>query len=202
VVCLDPIWVKISDFGVSKREKNSSSIRSQVGTYGYMAPELLGYFSKGKARYLAYALDMWSLGILLHEIATCKAPFCRRATDTEPESDLDPYSDSELSAGYVTFSTWVPVIRLLDDELLRKYCSGHAEFPVDLLETSNMCKDKEGISFLKALLVAAPKDRLTAACALKTPWLDGYNCQVDNLKKEFRLLGVDLDLSGGKEPQK
>ncbi|KAI5849632.1 ankyrin repeat-containing domain protein [Morchella snyderi] len=200
IACLEPIWVKIADFGVSKREHTASSVRSHVGTYGYMAPEVLGYFPKRRARHPAYALDMWSLGILLHEIATCKKPFCFGATDTVQESDLD-ISDSESENVTTPTSTPVYVARL-DEEFLGRYCSGHAEFPVEILNTSHMCNDLGGINFLKALLAAVPKDRLTATCALKAPWLAEYACPVEDLKNEFRLLGVDLDLMSGKEAQK
>ncbi|KAK7740007.1 hypothetical protein SLS62_011178 [Diatrype stigma] len=63
-------WVKIGDFGISKRaEGDSTALRSLVGTQGYLAPEILGLFTdtdkashqNDDASYTS-AVDIWAMG--------------------------------------------------------------------------------------------------------------------------------------------
>lgn len=66
--------VKISDFGVSKQTAGTS-LRTMVGTISYMAPEILDdYFSSYTSVY-TNAVDIWSLGCLIHDIVTKETPF-------------------------------------------------------------------------------------------------------------------------------
>lgn len=66
--------VKISDFGVSKQTVGTS-LRTMVGTISYMAPEILDdYFSSYTSVY-TNAVDIWSLGCLIHDIVTKETPF-------------------------------------------------------------------------------------------------------------------------------
>ncbi|KAL4946942.1 kinase-like domain-containing protein [Aspergillus filifer] len=74
-------WVKIGDFGFSKRVNGDASLHSFVGTIKYLAPEVLrlnphsvgqGVEAAGAEYRCTYAVDMWSLGItayfmLFHE---------------------------------------------------------------------------------------------------------------------------------------
>lgn len=68
--------VKIGDFGVSK-QVNGTDLRTMVGTPNYTAPEVLGYISSETSSY-TNAVDIWSLGCLIHAIITKETPF----TDT------------------------------------------------------------------------------------------------------------------------
>ncbi|KAH6870970.1 kinase-like domain-containing protein [Thelonectria olida] len=60
-------WVKLSDFGISKRlEAATSSASTVIGTEEYMAPELLSHLSD-----INYpAADMWALGVMTFWILT------------------------------------------------------------------------------------------------------------------------------------
>ena len=64
-------WVKISDFGISKREEEGmNSLSTAKGTIGYLAPELLGFMAKRSIDHKA--ADIWALGettvvILTHQ---------------------------------------------------------------------------------------------------------------------------------------
>ena len=73
----DPIWVKIGDFGISKRvEEGETDLRTRAGTDGYIAPEVLALFDDAKEDSIyTSAVDMWSLGCLLHYALTKKTPF-------------------------------------------------------------------------------------------------------------------------------
>jgi serine/threonine protein kinase len=60
-------WVKIGDFGISKRAEDGIAVSSTLkGTLGFMAPELHGFAEAGKepSSNDAQAADMWSLGEL------------------------------------------------------------------------------------------------------------------------------------------
>ena len=67
-------WVKIGDFGFSKRYDESLDLRSKVGTPLFQAPEIIGIFqaehgvdSKAQPHYTS-AVDIWALGIITYYI--------------------------------------------------------------------------------------------------------------------------------------
>ena len=60
--------IKIGDFGISKI---CVTTKTDVGTIGYKAPELL----KGKVEY-NNKVDIWALGCILYELFTLKKCFC------------------------------------------------------------------------------------------------------------------------------
>ncbi|VUC36619.1 unnamed protein product [Clonostachys rosea] len=70
-------WVKISDFGISKRAQEASTLfHTVVGTNGYLAPEVMGYYtpdddedSDGDSPYTV-AVDLWALGALTYRLLT------------------------------------------------------------------------------------------------------------------------------------
>ena len=68
-------WVKIGDFGISKRVQNDdTSLKTEIGTRGHLAPEVLGYINEETSTY-TNAVDMWSLGCIVFELLTQKRPF-------------------------------------------------------------------------------------------------------------------------------
>ncbi|KAK3901166.1 kinase-like domain-containing protein [Staphylotrichum tortipilum] len=69
-------WVKLSDFGISKRIEGFTEILSTVkGTPQYMAPELVTH-EPGSAIQVDYrAADIWSLGEMVHRMLTATATF-------------------------------------------------------------------------------------------------------------------------------
>jgi serine/threonine protein kinase len=76
----EPWWVKITDFGISKRIEDSLGAPSTVkGTPQFIAPELLGSFANSTG-YVAvsvnpYAADMWALGEIAFQTLTKKPTF-------------------------------------------------------------------------------------------------------------------------------
>ncbi|KAJ5109650.1 hypothetical protein N7532_002295 [Penicillium argentinense] len=73
-------WVKIGDFGFSKRIKEGSSLRSFVGTRLYAAPEILSSYSldlddsSGSFNY-SEKVDIWSLGVMAFQMVFNTFPF-------------------------------------------------------------------------------------------------------------------------------
>ena len=73
-------WVKIGDFGITKRvPHDGTSLRTETGTLGYVAPEVLGYHDEESSKY-TNAVDLWALGCICHRLLTMQPPFENPAT--------------------------------------------------------------------------------------------------------------------------
>lgn len=72
-------WVKIADFGISKRIHESTGLRTAIGTEGYIAPEVLGIFPKGDREDLSglytLAVDIWAVGMIAWRMVTNRPAF-------------------------------------------------------------------------------------------------------------------------------
>lgn len=77
VVSKRPWFVKIADFGISKRRlEDVTCLRTlQRGTWGFAAPEIFGLASRTGTDTYTSAVDMWSLGAVVHSILTGAPPF-------------------------------------------------------------------------------------------------------------------------------
>ena len=75
---MDPIWVKIGDFGISKLvSDDGTALRtSHVGTQGFQAPEVLGLLDDAsETSEYTHAVDIWSLGCVLYRLKCREPPF-------------------------------------------------------------------------------------------------------------------------------
>ncbi|KAI4640802.1 hypothetical protein J4E90_003012 [Alternaria incomplexa] len=76
-------WVKLGDFGVSKRMQDAASLSTYTGTDGFMAPEVI--MRKGHVNWKALAgrksytdaVDIWALGALVFQALTGSEPFAK-----------------------------------------------------------------------------------------------------------------------------
>jgi serine/threonine protein kinase len=79
VVCKGPDWwVKIADFGISKRAiEGFTALRTLTGTPAFAAPEILGFIQSGNRSDDSYtnAVDIWSLGVITFLILTGETLF-------------------------------------------------------------------------------------------------------------------------------
>ncbi|KAF7557839.1 hypothetical protein G7Z17_g357 [Cylindrodendrum hubeiense] len=135
-------WVKISDFGISKRAEAGSALRTVVGSDGYLAPEIIGLFPLSEQRpglrnraepsYTA-AVDIWTLGEIIVRILTRRSAFPDRR-------DLFDYVVHE------------------------------SPFPRHIFEDQNVSDDC--YAFLEKVMAPSPSRRLLAGEALAHPWLE------------------------------
>ncbi|TVY57322.1 Serine/threonine-protein phosphatase 6 regulatory ankyrin repeat subunit A [Lachnellula cervina] len=144
-----PWWVKIGDFGITKRanpEPGITRIGTHIGTEGYSAPEVdpdmavtLGCSppTTGKDSFRPYAytnaVDIWSLGCVLFQLVTHQLPF-------SPSSP----------------------------KVLRKFCKGKTPFPGDVLSGKI---HQSGLELIQQLLTPKPPLRPSASQALKSSWI-------------------------------
>ncbi|SPO01933.1 uncharacterized protein DNG_04606 [Cephalotrichum gorgonifer] len=65
-------WIKIGDFGISKRIRDSSGLKTAIGTEDYMAPEVKGIFPKAVMGAPSYtvAVDIWAVGLIAWRMIT------------------------------------------------------------------------------------------------------------------------------------
>ena len=67
---MSPVWVKLGDFGVSKRIQAQAitTLHTQVSTRVYGAPEVLGLDSNSETSEYTNSVDIWSLGCVIYEL--------------------------------------------------------------------------------------------------------------------------------------
>lgn len=149
---LQPIWIKIADFGTSKQTK-FTALRTSCGTQGYIAPEVIGLIPR-PAQGFTYALDMWSLGCLLHHVLTGQTPF--RETTALTDDFMSGLSESDFEDQ-------------TDVALLHQYCQGEVDFPTEMLRGSGV--SAHGIDLVTQLLNPKPDGRPLASDVRQHPWL-------------------------------
>ncbi|CAH0049178.1 unnamed protein product [Clonostachys solani] len=137
-------WVKITDFGISKRAEESSPLCTVIGTPAYLAPEvrsmqhrprhlgLGGNSTAGQRDSYTNAVDLWSTGVIAYQLLTTQLVF------SEPGS-------------------------------LQNYAGGKAKFPrqpLTRVSASDIC-----LELLAKLLSPAAAERPSAAEALAHSWM-------------------------------
>ncbi|MCJ1471964.1 hypothetical protein MMC13_000607 [Lambiella insularis] len=95
-------WVKIGDFGLSKRvQGEESAFRTFGGTAAYMAPEIwnLRHLSENGLKRIHYssAVDIWSLGCVIFELLTTTRAFQNPVTGMQDYSRQGVYLEQLLT---------------------------------------------------------------------------------------------------------
>jgi serine/threonine protein kinase len=124
-------WVKISDFGISKRIRNNADQTSNLpGVIAFMSPERHGFTVQGlqKGSYSPFCDDIWALGALGHHLLTKRHAFGNwyaiseyvEHDDRFPSEDLGKESVSSDGISFVqTLMHADPRQRPSADEALR-----------------------------------------------------------------------------------
>lgn len=142
-----------------------------------MAPELQGLLprkptKKGRPMTYTNAVDIWSLGCLVHKVLTSELPFQIPESISETSSETESISGAEsVHDSKTLYETETnQQLDFIDISLLNSYCHGKEEFPVEPLVRSGVSAN--GIMFVKGLLLADPRSRMPAKTeALENPWL-------------------------------
>jgi formylglycine-generating enzyme required for sulfatase activity/serine/threonine protein kinase len=94
------LTAKISDFGISKDTGSGGQSSSMmVGTIEYMAPEQFSPAKYGIDGKVGSNLDLWSFGIMVHELLTNTTPFGSRDGDTTAEQIMSQILSTEMPDG-------------------------------------------------------------------------------------------------------
>ncbi|KAF1965573.1 kinase-like protein [Bimuria novae-zelandiae CBS 107.79] len=150
-------WVKIGDFGISKRaEEGMTTLRTVSGTEGFLAPEVLvrkgsiflepAILSKvlqNKHEY-TFVVDIWALGEIIYRAICGRSPFTTN---------------------------------------LAAYVNGKTEFPLSTLKELEV--SSQGIELIQHLMKVFPGERLTAADALDHDWYNEFRDNSSRSSSEF-----------------
>ena len=150
VVDTSPWWVKIGDFGISKRIRSGNTrFQTVIGTLDFVAPEVLNLVSEiadedtgDEEDEYTVAVDMWSLGCVMFQLLTLETPFANRRK-------------------------------------LGSYCRSKLEkFP--LLPLDQAVVSAAATEVIRGLLEPIPSHRTTADAALRCEWIQGVSASSDN----------------------
>ena len=74
---MSPMWVKLGDFGVSKRilDEATTTFHTQVSTPVYSAPEVLALDPNSETSNYTNSVDIWSLGCVMYELLVVRKLF-------------------------------------------------------------------------------------------------------------------------------
>ena len=144
-------WVKIGDFGISKRIRSGNTrFQTMIGTLDFVAPEVLNLVSEvddedtgDEEDEYTVAVDMWSLGCVVYQLLTSEIPFANRRK-------------------------------------LGSYCRSKLEkFPLGPLERAAV--SVAATEVIRGWLEPIPSHRTTADAALRCEWIQGVPSSSDNV---------------------
>jgi serine/threonine protein kinase len=153
--------VKISDFGYAKTVMFPNSLRTQCGTEGYVAPEILEHRP-------AYdvSCDMWSLGVILYIVLGGYRPFRGEADDVMRQIRYGEYKFHKRYWGHVSedaknlitrMLTVDPVKRITAETALRNRWIHADEISLGGTQLSDNMKDLKNLRNAKRKVKAATK---------------------------------------------
>lgn len=139
-----------------------------VSTRWYRAPEIMLGFREGYGT----EIDMWSVGCILAELASGKPLF-----------DGKDYVDQIARINAVLGPPSASVLDRISSDRARVYVESLPQDP--RVPLSKIIKDASPglIDLLEKLLVWDPQERLSAADALRHPWLSAYHGIIDQWER-------------------
>ena len=91
-------YLRLTDFGVS-RPQLPNNYRSDAGTFGYMAPEVVCKQNHGKVS------DVFAIGIIVYEIMLGKRPYTQKSRE-EYKKEVQSFQAEILEEQLPTVSGW------------------------------------------------------------------------------------------------
>lgn len=163
-------YIKIADFGLARSvaqtdEGEAPIVSDYVATRWYRAPEIL----LGSKNY-SKAVDIWSAGCILAELAIGKTLFAGKSTVNQIEL----------------------IIELLGRPTEEEIESLNSPMAWNILSAINAkkrksftelfsCLGKEGLDLLRKMLAFNPFERITVEEAIEHPFLTKFHCEVDEI---------------------
>ncbi|KAG0643271.1 kinase-like domain-containing protein, partial [Tuber brumale] len=98
VVSMSPVWVKLGDFGISKRilAQDTTTLHTQVSTQVYGAPEVLGLDSNSETSDYTNSVDIWSFGCVVYELLAGRRLFVSEGQVSRFYFGKWPFPEDEL----------------------------------------------------------------------------------------------------------
>lgn len=129
--------VKVGDFGVSKQLKSRARVvldeNSSVGTYRWMAPELLRHSAVSKYINL-FQCDVYSFGMVCYEIMAGKIPF-------HEMTNLSEVKEMVLSRNRPCLPEWTPDnLKTLVEKCWLEEANSRPSFP-EIIKELKMCQE-------------------------------------------------------------
>ena len=151
--------VKISDFGYAKTVTFPNSLRTQCGTEGYVAPEILEHRP-------AYdvSCDMWSLGVILYIVLGGYRPFRGEGEDVMRQIRYGEYKFHKRYWSHVSDDAKDLITKMLTVDPLKRITAQNAlrnrwiqadENSLGGVELSNNMKDLKNLRNAKRKIKAA-----------------------------------------------
>eukprot|EP00760_Papus_ankaliazontas_P003447 PhM_4_TR11614/c4_g1_i5/m.9841/K08818/CDC2L; cell division cycle 2-like len=174
--------LKVCDFGLARHYSSSADRNDQtpeVCTMWYRAPEALFHLTDKYGP----AMDMWSIGIIFHELVTGLAMFCTCAT----EAELMEKAVEVLGAPPIVFDVYAAATTRAAKVFPTAEKHRAAPTPSKLRDQMKDLMSPLGLDLLMNLLNWNPADRLTAEEALQHPYFtheEPKMCSCEDLRRK------------------
>jgi cell division control protein 7 len=167
-----------------KNDTRPSRRANRAGTRGFRAPEVLL-----KCTQQTSSLDMWSAGVILLTLLARRFPFFHSADDIDALLELTQlFGTAKMKQAAIlhgqVFETNIPSYSEKGHsmEKIILWCTNRTQKDAERKTRINPLneEEKDAVNFLERCLEVDPHKRITAAEALKHPFISGAGMEVDD----------------------